>query len=185
MASVPKPLDYAAYLKTPETKRRFDIVDGEFQFMSPAPDTIHQQTVLEVCDYLKRHVERYDLGQVFVSPVDVIISKTPMRTRQPDVLYVSRSRQHLVQAQIEGGPDLVVEILSPGNTPKRVQEKLRDYAAIGVLEAWLLDRKQRVIGVWRPVQGVFQQTALYHPGQRVRSNVLPRLRLPVDRVFPR
>lgn len=187
MASLPralKPLDYTAYLKTPEIKQRYDIVDGEFRFMAPAPDLYHQDSVGDFFSQLKSHVKRRRLGKVYIAPADVIIRKNPMQTRQPDVFFISNARLAIAQNAVHGGPDLVVEVLSPGNSARKVEEKLRDYAAAGVLEAWIADRKKRQIAVMHPKEGTFQITALYGAKQILRSLVLPRLRLPVRQVFP-
>ena len=185
MASLPKPLDYAAYRKTPEIKRRYDIVDGEWLFMSPAPDSLHQETVGEIYLLLKQHVERHELGKVYVAPFDIIISRSPMRTRQPDVLYVATDRLHLVSNAMHGGPDLAVEVLSPGNTERHVRHKLADYAAVGVREAWIADPRRKTIRVLHPDEGEFRLTAMFEAGGRLRSRVLPRLRLAVEKAFPR
>jgi len=185
MASVPKPLDYEAYLQTPEIKRRYDIIDGEFHFMAPSPGWYHQQDLGEIYTSLRRHVERRRLGHVVTAPMDVIISKSPMRTRQPDVLYVSGARLRVIDERLHSAPELVVEVLSPGNTPKRVAEKMRDYAAIGVLEAWVADPKRKTIAVLHPQGDEFRETAVYGAGQRLRSKVLPQLRLEAGRVFHR
>jgi Uma2 family endonuclease len=185
MASVPKPLDYQAYLSTPEIRRRYDIIDGEFHFMSPSPGWFHQKDLGQVHTLLQRHVEPRRLGHVMVAPLDVIISKNPMRTRQPDVLFVSHARLKLIDERLHSAPDLVVEILSPGNTAKKAAEKLRDYALIGVKEAWVADRKTGAITVLHPEGGEFRETAVYRPGQRLRSKVLPQLRLDVDKIFCR
>lgn len=183
MASLPRPLDYAAYRKTPETKRRYDIVDGVIQFMSPSPNLSHQEILGRVFLILHRHVERNQLGKVYLAPADVIISRSPLRTRQPDVMYVSNKRLALAREVMHGGPDLVVEILSPGNTRKHIEAKLRDYASADVREVWLVDPKQKRISVWHPEQGEFRQTAVFEAGGRLRSRVLPRLALPVRKVF--
>lgn len=184
MASFLKPLDYAAYLKTPEIRRRYDVVDGVFHFMSPAPTTLHQLVLQEIFLAVNRHVNRYSLGDVFLAPCDVIISKSPLRTRQPDVMFISSARRAIIQDQVQGGPDLIVEVLSQGNTEKHVQEKLRDYAAAGVREAWVADPKQKTIAVLHPQNAEFRETARFTARQRLRSKVLPRLRLPVAKLFP-
>jgi Uma2 family endonuclease len=183
MASFPKPLDYAAYLKTPEIKHRYDIVDGVFHFMSPSPYWTHQEASARIFLHLRRHADRHQLGVVALAPLDVIISKSPLRTRQPDIMFISNSRRHIVQGLVHGGPDLVVEVLSPGNTEKHVKEKLRDYAAVDVREAWVADPKQKTIAVLHAANGEFRETARFTARQRLRSKVLPRLRLPVAKAF--
>jgi Uma2 family endonuclease len=185
MASVPKPLDYQAYLDTPEIRRRYDIIDGEFRFMSPSPSWFHQVDAEEIHALLRNHVARRGVGHVRMAPLDVIISKNPMRTRQPDVLFVSHARLKLIDERLHSAPDLVVEILSPGNTAKKIAEKLRDYALVGVREAWVADRKTGAITVLHSEGVEFRETAVYRPGQRLRSKVLPQLRLDVDKIFRR
>jgi Uma2 family endonuclease len=185
MASLPKPLDYAAYRKSPEIKRRYDIVDGEWLFMSPAPDLYHQEVSGEIFLHLHAHAERFGLGKVYHAPADVIIRKNPMRTRQPDVMFVSTARLHLARDAMHGGPDVVVEVLSPANSPQRVQQKLVDYAAVGAREAWIADPKRKTVAVWHAADGEFHLTAEFRVGRQLRSRVLPRLRLAVEKVFPR
>ena len=119
-----------------------------------------------------------------MAPLDVIISKNPMRTRQPDILFVSHGRLRLIDERLHSAPDLVVEILSPGNTRKQIEQKLRDYAAIGVREAWIADRRQKSISVLHPERDEFRQTAVCRGAQQLRSRVLPRLRLAARRIFP-
>ena len=64
---------------------------------------------------------------------------------QPDVLYVSPERREIVQAWIEGAPDLVVEVLSPSTAHTDRLLKLNRYAEAGVLEYWLVDPAVRTI----------------------------------------
>ena len=54
--------------------------------------------------------------------------------RQPDLLFVSNENSGILGDRIEGGPDLVVEILSPSNSRVDIDSKLADYAQIGVRE---------------------------------------------------
>ena len=103
------------------------------------------------------------------APLDVIISTGPLRVRQPDLVH--------------GGPDLVVEILSPGNARRHVQQKLEDYASTGVREACIIDPKGRSVTVFHLEKNALREAAVYRPGERPRSRVLSRLALPVDRLF--
>lgn len=122
-------------------------------------------------------------GLILSAPVNIIISRAPLRTRQPDLLFVSNERLHIVKDQVEGGPDLVVEILSPLNRRKAVVEKLADYARIGVKECWMVDLETRLLEIWRNEEGRFRPAASFRPGQKVRSKVFPSFTLPAS-VFP-
>ena len=183
LATALQPLDYAAYLRLPETTRRYDIIDGVLTYMSPSPNWDHQRTLREIFKALDRHVVRHRLGEVAFAPLDVIISKGPLRVRQPDVMFISNERRHVLRDFVHGGPDLVVEVISPGNTPRHIEQKLHDYAAADVREAWMADYRQRTIAVLHPDNGEFRETAMYRVGERLRSKVLPRLSVDVRRVF--
>ncbi len=53
---------------------------------------------------------------MYFAPLDILVSREPLKTRQPDLLFISREGASVIREQIEGGPDLVIEILSPGVT---------------------------------------------------------------------
>ena len=113
-----KRLTYEAYLALPETKQRYEIVDGVL-LMPPAPSPTHQWIMLEIAVRLRSFVNERDIGVVLVAPVDLLIQREPLRTRQPDILYLSAERSGISgPSQLRGiqalkiPPDLVVEVLS-------------------------------------------------------------------------
>ena len=113
-----------------------------------------------------------------------------LRTRQPDVLFLSsertgiRGRRELrEQPVIEAAPDLTVEVLSPGETRPDVLAKLEDYRAIGVRECWLVSPEAETVEVLRLGPAGWERDGLHGRGDQVRSVVLPELHLPVDHVF--
>jgi Uma2 family endonuclease len=116
--------------------------------------------------------------------VDVIIHRVPrLRTRQPDITFVSRARRSIVQDQIEGGPDLVIEVLSPGDTRKEIEQKLEDYARIGVRECWIVSIEAETVEVLQLSAKGVKRLGLYGSGDSVRSAVLPGLALPTKKMF--
>ena len=181
--SVPRLLTFEDYLRTPTITRRFEIIDGVFEFMVPAPAIPHQVSLGKLFTAMDRAASGH--GEVFLAPCDVIISRKPLRTRQPDIFFVRKSRLHLVGNRMEAGPDLVVEILSPSNRRKAVVEKLADYASLGVEECWMVDLSSRLLQIWRLNRsGQFEPVAAFRPGQRVKSKVFPAFTLPA-KAFPR
>ncbi len=180
MSTVTGKLTYETYLELPETKQRYDIVDGVLQFMSPAPTVKHQSTIGRLHLALAPFVHERDLGEVYLSPCDIIISRKPLRTRQPDLFYVSKARFGILRDQVEGAPDLVVEILSPGNTAKHVQAKLEDYARLGVPECWILAPKSKTLEVLFLANGKYRSAGSCSPGNPVPSRALPGFVLPAE-----
>jgi Uma2 family endonuclease len=179
-----KHLSYDAYLALPEMKARYSILDGELVMAaSPTPD--HQTIVQETFVKLDAFVREHRLGRVFVAPLDIVIRRDPLRTRQPDVMFISNARRYIIGLQvIEGGPDLVIEVLSPANTRQDLQEKLQDYQRIGVCEAWIVSPQAQTVEVLRfSAEGV-QRSGLYGLGHLIISQVLPELHLTVDEIFP-
>ena len=99
-----------------------------------------------------------DLGWVFFNPpTDVLLSDHDVV--QPDLIFVSRERKHVItDANIQGAPDLVVEILSPSTASRDWRDKLDLYERHGVAEYWLVDPVSEIrVGVstcgWRASAG--------------------------------
>jgi Uma2 family endonuclease len=179
-----KHLTYQQYLDLPEMKARYSIVDGELVMAAP-PTPDHQTVQLELAVILVPFVREHRLGRMFVAPLDIVIRRDPLRTRQPDLMFISNARTYIIGRQvIEGGPDLVIEILSPSNTRRELEEKLQDYQAIGVREAWIIAPQGRTVEVVQLSAGGIERSGLYGPGDHIVSRVLDELRLAVDQIFP-
>lgn len=104
--------------------------------------------------------------------------------RKPDVVYVKLSRlpnAEIPQGDIFIAPDLVVEVLSPGNTGLEVDQKLEEYLAAGVPLVWIVNPDRRTIRVFRQ-DGT---TRSFHAAKVVQNEpALPGFRLGVGDVFP-
>ena len=176
-------LTYEEYLKEPETMLRYDIVDGEV-IMSAAPNIFHQTVSGNVNEPVRRFVRQNNLGGVWYAPVDVIVQQEPLRTRQPDLLFISNARAAIIlEGRIHGGPDLVVEILSPGNSRAEIESKLADYALIGVRECWMISPEAGTVETLQLYAGEWKRLAIRGVGEIVESVVLPELELPVSEIF--
>ena len=180
-------LTYEEYTALPETMGRYEILDG-VMLMAPAPSIRHQETVLRIAEFLRKFSRERGLGTVLVAPVDVVISREPLRVRQPDVLFVSAERcppERLIEMErVEGfGPDLVVEVLSPSESGEALKEKLEDYARIGVRECWLVEPVAKTVEVLSLSERGAERLGLFGKGEAIRSRVLEGLTLPVDFVL--
>ena len=172
-------LTYEDYLALPETMQRYEIIDGEL-IMPSAPLIGHQWRSDEICSLMRSYVNEHRLGLVLSAPVDVMITQNPVRTRQPDLLYISFERlekygldelEELPYFDI--APELVVEIVSPSESPRKVEEKLADYRRIGVQECWLVRSREGAIEVVQFVPNSSQTVERFNRGESVQSHVLP------------
>ena len=129
-------LTYDDFVHFPEDGKRHELIDGE-HYVTPSPNQKHQQIVTTLVGLLWGHLELTRFGKVFVAPFDVLFSDFDVL--EPDVLYISESRlaQVLTDNNVQGAPDLVVEVGSPST--RRRDEKLK----IPGLRAL---RRRRVLG---------------------------------------
>jgi Uma2 family endonuclease len=120
------------------------------------------------------------MGEVVPAPLEIMISKEPLRTRQADLLFISHARMSIAKDQIEGPPDLLVEILSPGHTRTALQPKLKDYSGFGVREVWVVDRQAQNVEVLTLEKGKYRSAGINAPGSPVNTKVLAGFVLPKD-----
>jgi Uma2 family endonuclease len=165
-------------------KARYSIVDGEL-VMDAAPTPDHQSILLDLAVILVPFVRERHLGRVFTAPLDILIRREPLRTRQPDLMFITNARQYIIGRQvIEAGPDLVVEVLSPSNTRRELTAKLQDYQSIGVREAWVVSPQAHTVEILQLSTERIERSGLYGLGDTIVSQVLPDLRLTVAEIFP-
>ncbi|MBI1929166.1 Uma2 family endonuclease [Candidatus Poribacteria bacterium] len=179
-------LTYEDYLALPETMQRYEIIDGEL-IMAPAPLFGHQWRSKKIFQPLDAYVEENQLGLVVYAPVDIMINKDPLRTRQPDVLYISVERLEKYNLDemeelpfLNVAPELVVELISPSESRSKIEDKLADYQQIGVCECWLVRSTEGTIEVVRFTADSSQTVERFRRGERVRSDILPGWQPAVD-----
>ena len=106
---------YKDYCATPDDER-YELFNGNLM-MVPAPNMKHQKVLFRLARKLDNFTEEHELGNVYVAPCDVVLSDTDVV--QPDVLFISRAREHtLTDENVRGAPDLVIEILSPSTADR-------------------------------------------------------------------
>jgi Uma2 family endonuclease len=171
---------YRDYLLLPEEKR-YELIEGEL-FMVPSPGLSHQKLVGKLYRLLSEFVEGRNLGVVIVGPFDVVLSEEDVV--QPDILFLSGDRiQLLTERNLQGPPDLVIEVLSPATAQRDRELKGKLYARAGVQEYWLVDPQERSIQVLVLREEGYQTAGIYREGSSLTSPLLPGLKLEVVGVF--
>jgi len=169
----------AAYLAGEETNRPQELAYGILR--EPAAPGFHHQIIVgRIHVRLDRHVRRYAAGVVVESPVDVILDRENHLVVQPDVVFVRSERLGICTDRIWGAPDLVVEVLSMGNARRGRTVKVEWYRKYGVPECWVVDTVARTVEIIE-LTTAERRSRAFERQERVRSKVLPRLRLrPAD-----
>ena len=171
---------YEDYKHTPEDKR-YELIDGEL-ILAAAPRRAHQRTDMRLGNRLYSFVEEHDLGEVYSAPFDVVLTDTDVV--QPDLLFVSKERLHIINDDnIRGAPDLIVEILSPSTAGRDRTTKRTLYARHGVKEYWLVDTDARNITVMFLGEQGYEIMGTYGEGQTLTSPTLEGFTLHLSEIF--
>jgi len=160
------------YFQTPETKMPAELIYGVPR-VADSPLAPHQAAVLDLALALARHVRENGLGEIWMSPLDVILDPVRHLIVQPDLFFVSTARSHIVSDRVCGAPDLVVEVLSPHPRIGTLDERLGWFARYGVRECWLVHQLERRLEVLAFQDGAISGRRSFGPGTPLESQVLP------------
>lgn len=173
---------YEHYTQMPEGLR-YELLDGDFFRMTPAPTPRHQQISRELQFALEIYLRKTGSGLLFNAPVDVVLSNHDVL--QPDIVVISQDRAGIVREKFIGEcPDLVVEILSPSTARRDRGVKKRAYARFGARELWLVDPASNQVEVHvLGEDGEFQCWKVFGAPEILRSPLLDGFELKVDGLF--
>ena len=168
------------YMSTPDGKR-YQLLDGEL-IVAPSPTSKHQSISGRLYLTMTQFVTQSQLGRVWYAPLDVILSDHDVA--QPDLLFISSERENIVtEANVQGAPDLVVEILSPATAQHDREYKRTLYSRHGVREYWLVDPEDDTVEVWTESETGLVLTATYQRGDTLASPLLEGLNIPLEVIF--
>jgi Uma2 family endonuclease len=170
---------YADYL-TWQDEERWEIIDGEAYDMTPAPTTTHQRIAARFYSRLETALNGTPCA-AFIAPTDVVLSQHDVV--QPDVLVVCDEKK-ITRDNIQGIPDLVVEVLSPASVRKDRREKKALYEKFALKEYILIDPDgQYVERFWLEPDGTFSKGEIYSPQELLRLRALEKVEIPLWEVF--
>jgi Uma2 family endonuclease len=178
---------YADYL-TWEIDEMVELIKGKvFRSAAAAPRKKHQQVVLRLGSELLQFLDKKPC-EVFVAPFDV---RLPVKSKkneeiftvvQPDICVVC-DRTKLDEAGCVGAPDLIVEVLSPGNNRKELKNKYEEYEEYGVKEYWVIHPSEETLVIYTLIDGKFQPSRLYSHGDIVKSACISGFELDLEEFF--
>jgi Uma2 family endonuclease len=153
--------------------------------VTPSPNTKHQQIVGDLYFLIRHYLETRPIGRVFLSPLDVVF--TAFDVVEPDLLYMSHGRAAdiLTPQNVQGTPELVVEVGSKGTRKRDETIKRRLYERSGVTEYWFVDPELDVVRVYRREGERFSRpTELSsEAGDALTTALFPGLELPLASIF--
>jgi Uma2 family endonuclease len=183
LRDLPHKLTYEDYALIPDDGQRHEILDGE-HYVTPSPFYQHQAVSSRLHLRLGPWVEQRKLGVVLYAPMDVILS--PHDIAQPDLLFISNERAGIItEKNLQGAPDLLIEILSDSTRRRDEGIKLERYDRCGVPEYWMFDPKRKTTKVYRREGGKLRLVADLSAaaGDVLTTPLLPGLAIPLAEIF--
>lgn len=185
---VPEPnvLTYEQYMAEGTVKGRYYILDGIRHFLAGA-SWKRQRLIGKVCRFLLDYEETSETGLAVVSPFDLLIRREPLRTRQPDVLFITKAQLERgggipEQVPLEVAPELVVDILD-SETRRFMRVNLADYISIGVKECWRVWLDGQAVEVLGLSSAGVETVVTYIEKGTLQSLVFPDLTAEVAEIF--
>jgi len=168
----------------PEDGNRYEVIDGEL-FMSGPPAYTHQATLVNIVVGLHNYLSQYPIGEILPGVGVIFDDYTGVI---PDLIFITneRLRKTLKGGRFHGAPEIIIEILSPGESNERRDRYVKRslYAARGVAEYWLVDPENQTVEFYRRNQAdelVFDQSILEN--DELTSSLLPNFSVRVDTLF--
>ena len=167
---------------------RVELIKGKIFKMSPAPSRVHQEISFSISLSIGNFLKNKPC-KVYAAPFDVRFPKISKAGKdvytvlQPDICVVCDLTK-LDDKGCIGAPDLVVEIISPGNNKKELLHKYQIYQEFGVKEYWVVSQGDQSILIYTlDSEGKFCPSKIFTQGEEVNSTVLPDFVLKLDDVF--
>jgi Uma2 family endonuclease len=169
---------YDDYCALPQDFNRHEIIEGD-HVVTPSPTSRHQRVLSNLSTILNSHVRTRKLGTVIAAPMDVLLADTSVV--QPDLLFIRKEREGIItEPNIQGPPDLVVEVLSVSTAAFDRGSKMRLYARFGVPHYWILEARGLTLEMYEIRDGEYELISQFAKDQVAESPLFPGLRIPVS-----
>lgn len=170
----PMKMSYADLLEFDDQKR-YELIDGVLYLMA-SPRVSHQDILFEIGYQLKTYLKGKKC-RAFIAPLDVKLSgekdnKKEFNVVQPDIMVVC-DQNKITEKNIQGAPDLAIEITSPNNPSHDKLVKLNLYQKFGVKEYWIVSLEEQIISVFLLNEDkIYTIPKAYYLDERIKVNVL-------------
>ena len=183
MASLPnsKTVTYEEWLRMPEvTDAVEEVVNGEIRIAPPG--TFQHARIVE---QLHRGFHALDSDKFVVATgsFGLIIRTAPLTSRTPDLAVFEVATLVERDGYIHSAPQLLVEVLSPANSRRQMEEKLADYAAIGAPEVWVISPEARTVEVLLLEDSFLRSNQILASGS-LSPKLFPQVSVDIARIWP-
>jgi len=161
-----KKYTYQDYLHFPDNER-WEIIDGIAYDMSPAPKTKHQRIIVQLTLQLAK-VDQLEC-RLFIAPTDVVFDD--FNVVQPDVFVVCDKTKITVD-NIQGSPDLIIEVISPSTSLKDKRDKKNLYEKFGVQEYILVYPDNSYVERYLLSNRKYEPVEIYKWNEIIKLNLL-------------
>ncbi len=181
-----KKYSYADYL-TWQFKERVELFKGKIFKMSPAPNRIHQTIMRRITSEFEVFFEEHPC-HLYFAPFDVMLTKKDKKDKQiftvvqPDLVVVCDETK-LDEQGCKGSPDLVVEVLSPGNSKKEMTNKFKLYEENEIPEYWIIDPERKTALVYYLKDGIYIGMKPFTEDEVIISKKFPKLKVRMEKLF--
>jgi len=184
MASLPssKTVTYEEWLLMPEVQDATEeVVNGEIRIMPPAKWK-HQRIIELTRRALERQIDT-DRFAFADGSFGLIVHKAPLTSRVPDLAVFELATLVEQDGYIHSAPQLLVEVLSPSNNRREREEKLGDYATLGVPEVWVVSPEARTVEILYLDNGLLRTSHVLASGA-LTPKLFPQVSVEIAKIWP-
>ncbi|WP_162344172.1 Uma2 family endonuclease [Cyclobacterium salsum] len=180
------PYSYADYLLW-DLEEMVEIIKGRYFKMNAAPKRLHQKISLHIATELYQFLKGKPC-EVYEAPFDVRLPVKSLKNEeiftvvQPDICVICDPKK-LDEAGCLGAPELIIEILSPGNNKKELQYKYEVYEESGVKEYWIIHPNEQTLLVYTLKADKYVPSRLFTSGDSVKSACIEGFALDLESLF--
>jgi Uma2 family endonuclease len=145
------PVTAEQLLQMPSDGYRYELLAGELHKMSPG-GWRHGKVGGRLYRFIAAYLDRNPCGEALLAETGFILSRDPDTVRAPDIAFIAN--EHIPaelpeEAFWPGAPDLAVEVVSPGDTYREVDEKAKAWLTAGARVVWVVNPLVRTLSVYR------------------------------------
>jgi len=184
MASIALQTTADQLLAIPDDGQRYELIAGELRVMSPAGNE-HGRIAAELCSRVSSFVREHGLGAYFAAETGFLIAQNPDTVRAPDFAFVTQQRIDEVGSVAgywPGAPDLLAEVVSPGDSFSEVEAKALGWLEAGTKVVWVVDPRQQHVTIYRSPCNI---TVVKSEASLKAPDLLPGWSVAVKKLFPK